>query len=180
MKAPCGSKERLHKMAQSQGLPTRYTKKIIKEGWVSKTKGALQILFEQGWIDPLNIHCYSAKGKVGLGGGVEFSVDKLMQKQSDFTTEMTLLQYHASLLGVTLERSPNYHPEILGEGIEYRWALSKMEYRRSPIVEKKGKDGFLKLVRKCLDKRPLVKLNLSLVSVMSSAVFRYTFPSSPA
>ena len=117
----------------------------MKEGWVLKPKGSLQILFKQGWIDPLNMHCYSAKGKVGPGGGGgggggggELSVDKLMHKQTDFTTEMTLLQYHASLLGVTLERSH----EIAGEGIEYKWALSKMEYRRSTIVEKKSKMDF--------------------------------------
>ena len=155
MKEPCGSKERLQEMAQSRGLPIKYTKKIIKG--LGLPKGALQILFERGWIDPLNIHRYSAKGKAG-SGGVEFSVNELMQKQSDYTTEMTLLQYHASLLGVTLERSPKCHPEIAGEGIEYAWALSKMEYRRSPIVEKKSKDGFLKLVRKCLDNGSILNL----------------------
>ena len=116
VKEPCGSKERLQEMAQSRGLPIKYTKKIIKG--LGLPKGALQILFERGWIDPLNIHRYSAKGKAG-SGGVEFSVNELMQKQSDYTTEMTLLQYHASLLGVTLERSPKCHPEIAGEGIEY-------------------------------------------------------------
>ena len=150
VKEPCGNKEKLQEMAHSQGLPTKYTKKIIKEGWVSKPKGAIQILFERGWIDPLNVYCYSAKGKSG-SEGVEFLVDELMKKQKDFVLEMTLLQYHAKLLGVTLERSPKCHPEIAGEGIEYDWALSKVEYRRLPIVDKKSKDGFLKLVRKCID-----------------------------
>ena len=81
-----------------------------------------------------------------------------MQKLSDFQSEFTLLQYHAQKLGVALERSPKCHPEIAGEGIEYGWALSKMDYRRSPIAAKKSKESFRKLVKKCTDNSTTLSL----------------------
>ena len=144
-------------MAQSCGIPTKFTRRVIKEGWKLKPKGSLQILFERGWINPLYMSHYSAKGK-GSTDTASYSIDLLMQKQEDFTSEMTLLQYHASLMGVTIERSPKCHPEIAGEGVEYGWALSKIEYRRSPIAEKRTKDGFLKLVRKCMNNQTILNL----------------------
>ena len=43
----------------------------------------------------------------------------------DFINEMTLLQYQAQKLGVSIDCSPKYHPEIAGEGIEFCWGLTK-------------------------------------------------------
>ena len=168
---PCGNKEKLQDLATARGLPLKYTKKVIKEGWHMKPKGALQILFKQGWIDPHNITRYSAKGKEGSDGCVEFSIDQLMEKQDDFTSELTLLQYHTNLMGVRLERSPKCHPEIAGEGVEYGWALSKVEYRRLPIARKKSKDGFLKLVRHCMDNKSI--LNLERMRACSRRAHQY-------
>ena len=34
----------------------------IQEGWLGKPKGALQVLFEQGWIDPNLIQHYTGNG----------------------------------------------------------------------------------------------------------------------
>ena len=150
VKEPCGLKEKLQELCRQHNLPTKFDEPVIKEGWIGKPKGALQILYERGWIDPQNLHKYTAKGKVLDDGVTHYSIDELMSQQEDFLQETTLLQYHASLLGVSLERSPKCHPEIAGEGIEYGWALSKMRYRRSPMEEKKGKESFRKLVRKCL------------------------------
>ena len=143
---PCGLKEKLQEMSREHNLPIKFDEPVIREGWIGKPKGALQILFERGWIDPANIHQYTAKGKKMDDGTVQYSINALMAQQEDFLQETTLLQYHASLLGVLLEQSPKCHPEIAGEGIEYGWALSKMNYRRSPMEEKKGKDTFRKLV----------------------------------
>ena len=75
MSIPCGNKEKLQNIARTHGSPTKYTKKVIKEGWVLKPKCALQILYEHGWIDPLNVTHYSAKGKEGSEGHIEFSID---------------------------------------------------------------------------------------------------------
>ena len=70
-----------------------------------------------------------------------------------------MLEYHASILGVELERSPKYHPEIAGEGIEYAWALTKMNYRRMTITEKSTKDSFRKLAQQCIDNKTILDIH---------------------
>ena len=141
VKDPKGNRKKLQELAKHHNLPTKYEQTVIDEGWVGKQKGSLQILFERGWIDPDNIGAYTRKGRkvenVLLDVEGINSIDDLMQKQADFKEELTLLQYHAQKLGVVLDRSPKCHPEIAGEGIEYAWAFSKQEYRRSPITLKK-------------------------------------------
>ena len=127
-------------------------KEVISEGWVGKQKGALQILFERGWIDPMQIQQYTSDGmketssiqpncNVGVTTlidptGCKFSIKSLMLLQKDFTNEVTLLQYHAGELGAIVDRSPKCHPEIAGEGIEYAWALSKFFIEDLPFLKK--------------------------------------------
>ena len=79
------------------------------------------------------------------------SIKKLIERQQDFISELTLLQYHSQQLGVVLDRSPKCHPEIAGEGIEYLWALAKLHYRSQRIERKRGKDKFHQLVVECTD-----------------------------
>jgi hypothetical protein len=43
----------------------------------------------------------------------------LMQKQTAFTTEMTLLHFYGSKMGVMIDCTRKCHPELAGEGIEY-------------------------------------------------------------
>ena len=154
---PCGNKDKIRELAVKHNIPLEFDSPIIKEGWVGKAKGSLQILYERGWVDPTKIRKYTAKGpkitnKLNTGTKENpYSINELMQKQSDFQSELTLLQYHAQKLGVALERSPKCHPEIAGEGIEYGWALSKMDYRQSLMAAKKSKESFQKLVKKCTD-----------------------------
>ena len=158
---PCGNKEKLQQMCINRNLPIKYQEKVIKEGWVGKPKGSLQVLYERGWIDPNDISKYTAKGKadyIPKFDGDHCSIDKLMSLQVDFVSEVTLLQYHAGKLGVNLERSPKCHPEIAGEGIEYGWGLSKMHYRRKPYSSKQSKSSFLKLVKVCTDNSSVLNL----------------------
>jgi hypothetical protein len=57
------------------------------------------------------------------------SIKLSMEKQPDFCQELTLLQhYDVEQMGVRVDRSPKFHPEIAGEGIEYIWALAKLYY----------------------------------------------------
>ena len=135
---PKGNKKHLQKVCEKKGLPVTVTERKIKEGWAFKTKGALQILFERGWIDPTNIHHYTEKGKINACSnpttpvdptGCNFSIKQLMKRQLDFVNELTLLQFHGHLMGITVDRSPKCHPEVAGEGIEYLWGLAKMYYR---------------------------------------------------
>ena len=64
----------------------------------------------------------------------------------DFKEELTLLQFQAKKLGVSLLCSPKYHLEIAGEG------CSKNAYRRFSMKDKKkSKEEFQKLVSKSIN-----------------------------
>ena len=61
---PRGTTEQLQEQCKRLGLPITYQENKIIEGWVGKAKGAFQVLYEQGWIDPENISGYTEKGKM--------------------------------------------------------------------------------------------------------------------
>ena len=164
---PKGSAEKLQMQSQRLGLPTTCTEEKIIEGWCKKTKGSIQILFEQGWLNPACLKLYTADGKkegasidFGLDPtGSRFSINRIMQLQSNFLNEVTLLQFHAEKLGVKIDRTPKCHPELAGEGIEYLWALAKFFYRRSPIGEKRTKEKFKKSVYKSTDAESVLNIS---------------------
>ena len=83
----------------------------------------------------------------------------MIQTLPDFKNEITLLQYRAQQLGVTVDCSPKYHPEIAGEGIEYCWALGKNMYRRQSIKDKRTKCKYLQLVQKCTCSEKVITKN---------------------
>ena len=72
-----------------------------------------------------------------------------MQNLPDFKQEITLLQFRAKQLGVSIDCSLKFHPEIAGEGIEFCWGLSKKSYRKYSIEEKRTKCKYLDLVKRC-------------------------------
>jgi hypothetical protein len=149
---PVGSIQHLRTQCRALNLPVDYTEEIIEEGWLDKPKGSLQILYERGFIDPNNIGQYTDKGRVGEMGMLEenTSLKMLLQKQPDFSSELTLLQFYAEKMGVKADRTPKCHPEIAGEGIEYLWALAKLYYRCQPLSRKRSKKKFRELVDECL------------------------------
>ena len=59
------------------------------------------------------------------------------------------MQYRAEELGVAIECSPKYHPEIAGEGIEFCWGIAKNVYCQMRLEDKKRRENWLKLVSKC-------------------------------
>lgn len=135
---PTGTKKFLQEQSICLGLPIKSTNEVVNEGWAGQQKGALQLLFERGWIDPSQIQHYTSDGKKAYSPlptdsntepvdptGCNFSIKALLLLQADFVNELTLLQFHGSRLGAIIDRSPKCHPEIAGEGIEYAWALSK-------------------------------------------------------
>jgi hypothetical protein len=149
---PVGSVKQLQQQCVALDLPISYNRDKILEGWIGKPKGSFQILYERGWIDAGNIRQYTEKGRVNDMGVLinETSINYLMQKQTDFVHELTLLQYYAEKLGCTLDRSPKCHPELAGDGIEYIWAMAKIYYRNQPLKRKRTKHGFRALVDDCL------------------------------
>ena len=126
-----GSKKTLCEKCRKLGIPVHTQVPVVREGWVDKPKGALQILFERGWINPDFVHLYTAGGKQSEQSnnqnssipsdpsGCDYSINSLMKLQADFLNEVTLLQFHAAKLVVSVDRSPKCHPELAGEGIEY-------------------------------------------------------------
>ena len=49
---PKGSRSKLQGLCLSNGIMVTQKVPNVAQGWVSKPKGAFQILFERGWIDP--------------------------------------------------------------------------------------------------------------------------------
>ena len=86
------------------------------------------------------------------------SLKKLLEKQGDFVSELTLLQYHAQLLGAMVDRTPKCHPELAGEGIEYAWALAKLFYRRQQLNMKRSKTNFINLVRSSTSRDEVLRI----------------------
>jgi hypothetical protein len=82
-------------------LPISVQEPVIREGWLNKPKGAFQILFEHRWIDPSNICQYTERAQKDEMGNLDedTSINLLIQKQLDFISELTLLQYHGEKLG---------------------------------------------------------------------------------
>ena len=175
---PKGSRKVLQEQCTQIGVPLYKRIDIIQEGWVGKSKGSLQILFERGWINPDHMNLYTANGMNGDVDGVpadptgcKYSINALMRQQGDFLNEVTLLQYHAEEMGVSIDRTPKCHPEMAGEGIEYIWALAKLKYRRATILKKRSKEKFRKLVTECTD--PDTNLNIQRVRSCSKRARSY-------
>jgi hypothetical protein len=157
-----GNRMHLAKLCVQNNIPVVERIEIMVEGWMGKPKGMLQILWERGFIDknmdPKTAEQYYTNDgkKDAFGNLIEgTSLRKMMRELFDFVEEETLLQYHARLLGVVVDRTPKCHPEIAGEGIEYSWGCAKGTYRRLPFAEKKKKGKFLASVRRCLDRSVL-------------------------
>jgi hypothetical protein len=120
---------------------------IVMHGWHQKPKGALQILWERGWIvlkvgDPWS-H-YTSPGKTSDVGNLmeEMRLDLFMKKQHKLLHEHTQLQAMMGKdMGIIVDRSRKYHCELAGEGIECSSGLRK-EWRlmlmRSPDFECSG------------------------------------------
>ena len=153
-----GKKEDIVKLCKNNNLPLKRTEVKMDEGWYGKPKGAIQILWERGWIDPKKSHkYYTMTGKKDIYGIIDetTSINRLMEKQPDFMEQETLLQYYCKQLGVESDRSPKCHPEIAREGIEFNWGCSKVHYRGQPMSKKKTKDNFFALVDESLGPKVL-------------------------
>jgi len=81
-------------------------------------------------------------------GKVEYS--SVLSMCLDFLEEKTCLMYLGEHLNVEVDRSTKCHPELAGEGIEYTWGRAKGLYRKARLLDKKGKENFLALVKRCL------------------------------
>jgi hypothetical protein len=141
----------LQEIAGQKSVETKKVRVTEKKGWEGRAKGLLQVLWERGWIDVSQLDRYTIEaatdenGQV-LEGAEEWSLKCLMASCLDFAEEMTALQHVGSQLGVSVIITPKFHAELAGEGVEYSWGITKGLYRRKPLLSKKGKESFRKLV----------------------------------
>jgi hypothetical protein len=155
----------LQDLSTARNIAIIITHHRVLEGWCGKQKGLLQVLFEQGKIDPaMPLPSYKKNGAKGKGfednGDLKeeskpFIVTYLLFQCSDFANEISDLQHLVAKLSgetgaVTIEFTPKYHCEIAGEGIEFCWEFAKKLQRRLPIKDRRKVEGFIKSVKCCL------------------------------
>ncbi len=59
----------------------------------------------------------------------ETSVREILKRCEDFQNETPQLEFIAQkYLGAFIRLTPKYHPKIVGRGIEYAWAYSKLRF----------------------------------------------------
>jgi hypothetical protein len=141
----------------------------IKEGWLLKPKGMLQILWERGWIDSSKVVIarsmyYSKDEKKALGedgklkeASRQYTLSYLLEQCTDFNDEKSDLEHLATELSgrdtkISILFTPKYHCELAGEGIEYCWGAAKQMYRKLSLDQKKSWGSFRKSVVACLSK----------------------------
>ena len=104
------------------------------KGWISKPKGVMQVLWKCVFLDTSNYVCtyYTLRGQQDDYGNtiLENILRGLMLKCLDFIEQETLLQTNSRKMVerrdyIIIYRTPNFHPEISGEGIEYSWVYEK-------------------------------------------------------
>jgi hypothetical protein len=127
----------------------------IKEGWLGKPKGLLQVLWERGFVDTNKLSSYTLTGKKNEFGIVDesLSLRHLMSMCPDFLNEEGMMEHIGKKLGVEVMLTPKCHAELAGEGVEYMWACSKGAYRNLALKEKRGKENFNESVRYCLSEK---------------------------
>ena len=123
------------------------------EWWRGMRKGALQLLYETGHIDP-NITTYqdakalfradwspkrpptadekAAKQYINDSGQKEGKkvAKQFLKDRVDFKNEKSVIEQLFLDNGHLCVASPKYHPEVAGLGIEYCWGKAKLEFRR--------------------------------------------------
>ena len=141
----------LREVARATGIDLETEEMVVEQGWEGQAKGMLQVLWETGWIDPCKVASYTLKGRKDKETATideEFSLQRILSERPDFVNEKTALQSLGEELGVVVDRSPKFHAELAGEGIEYCWGFAKLRYRQIPYQKKRGRKNFIELVVK--------------------------------
>ena len=153
-----GNLVQVQKLARERNIPIiKENIPKIKEGWETKPKGLLQVLWERGFIDASNLKQYTMDGRKDAYGVHQpnTSLKYLLGSCKDFENEESLLQSMGRTMGVLVDQTPKCHCELAGKGIEYSWGCAKNLYRQQPLREKRSKETFKATVRKCLSRNNL-------------------------
>ena len=84
---PSGKKKQLQEQCIKCRISTTVEETDATKGWKDNPRGALQVLYERGWVDHYNINWYTAKGTI-LREKVEYIIQNFMKMQQDFIEEM--------------------------------------------------------------------------------------------
>ncbi len=159
-------KEETKELANNHQIELTYSENEMIDGWVGRPKGMLQVLWERGWINKLELEKYSVDGKSSQKdefGKVReeyktYVLRTLMSKCLDFAREQSTMEYLLSRLSeksgdheFRLLTSPKYQHELAGEGVEYVWGLAKRYYHSKTIEEKRTKEKFHKIIRESVE-----------------------------
>ena len=123
----------LRELAEQNNIATKRAVEKFTKGWLNKPKGLEQICWEHQLISS-DHHDSKDYNKLNLL--------KLLSKCHDFKNEISLVEWIAQEHGWKVIFSPKAHPEIMGCGIEYAWAVSKNCLQLVPLEERKGRDNF--------------------------------------
>jgi len=175
------SLEDLLVLARNHQVSVQVEEDEVEEGWLHKSKGIFQVLWERGWIDPTeNLQNYIKDKKpkwLDQKGNVlpefesdakKFVLTDLLGACPDFKYEKSAMQKLAEDLSVLHSRkvelliTPKYHCELAGEGIEYGWGLFKKDFRRTPHAEKKGRERFETCVKRSLKRVIVLRMRMPL------------------
>ena len=93
-------KERIEQLAKEYEISRTCEEEVVKEGWLGKPKGLLQVLLERGWVDENRISEYSLKGtktQVDKEGNIfpdhqRFVLHSLMIECADFKEEKSAME----------------------------------------------------------------------------------------
>ena len=149
------NKKELIAICTNKNIPIDREVPKVKEGWVGKAKGLLQVLWERGYIDTSKLSSYTLTSRKDELGNVDLSLSlrHLMAMCPDFLNEEGMMEHVGAKIGMEVMLTPKCHAEIAGEGVEYMWACSKGAYRNLTLKEKKGKENFMGSVRYCLSEK---------------------------
>ena len=144
-------------MASAHNISTVYkVDNNSLDTWVGKTKGLLDVCYEQGVLDIDTFYFKDLNEKFqkdSYGQIIEGkNISVMLGRCNYFTEEYTLLQTHCKAIGVKCDRSPKFHPEVAGEGIEYSWENSKMVLQRIPPKNRNSVADFRLQVKRVLSK----------------------------
>ena len=107
--------------AEANGISTKYTHNKVIKGRVNQPIGIMQVLYERGFINPeLKVKNYCEKS-LKINGTINEGIRYKEMKSNlpDFLNEKSRLEFYGDKLGVMVDSSPKYHPELAGEGIEF-------------------------------------------------------------
>ena len=112
---------------------------IMNPGYVDAQKGLFDVAFERGLLDPGLLASKKGHKEYTLDGplidGVRDksrSLRALVGNCEDFLQEVTAMyELVVDIMGDGFEQTPKGHPEVAGEGVEYEWGKSKMDFRRT-------------------------------------------------